>query len=196
LFRYFNPAGHPVKGAIQTFDQTDEMRLESGTWTKINASDMEEGGRLFIYELRTPLNAVIGFSDLIAQQALGPIENLEYVELSQQILESGESLLTMIEDVLIIAGTRNESRETLDFEDVNLTPIIYTALEKIKESCKAQNIGLIWVKPDHDYTVNCNIQRLNRIFMSILANAAKFNKKDGFIKVSIKETPETIYAIL
>jgi len=209
LFRYFNPAGHPVKGAIQTFDQTDEMRLESGTWTKINASDMEEGGRLFIWnditdlkarevslriakdkaeaanqsktlflasmshELRTPLNAVIGFSDLIAQQALGPIENLEYVELSQQILESGESLLTMIEDVLIIAGTRNESRETLDFEDVNLTPIIYTALEKIKESCKAQNIGLIWVKPDHDYTVNCNIQRLNRIFMSILANAAR-----------------------
>jgi len=52
LVRFFNYGGHPVDMAVETFaHQTgvNEMRFSDGRWTLINASDMQEGGRLFIW---------------------------------------------------------------------------------------------------------------------------------------------------
>ena len=225
--RYFNDAGHPIKGTQQTFAENNEIRLDNGTWAQINASEMEDGGRLFIWnditnlktreehlrvakdkaeaanksktlflasmshELRTPLNAVIGFSDLMAKESLGPLGDPEYVELSEHILESGQNLLAMIEDVLVVAGTRDESRETLDFETLPLIPFIEAAIKDIKTKCAERNIGIIWNKPETAYTLDCNTQRLKRVLSALFSNAVKFNKDSGFIKVSLKDAPES-----
>jgi len=227
LEHYFNNSGHPVQGSVSNPTDTGEIQLENGVWTKINASDMAEGGRLFIWtditelkdrevnlriskekaeaadkaktlflasmshELRTPLNAVIGFSDLMANETLGPIGNPEYVDLSAHILESGENLLNMIEDVLVVAGTRNETKATLDFEHHDLALLIDNAIRNMKAEYIAKNIGIMWDRPELNYTVYCNIQRLNRVFNAILSNAIRFNKDNGFIKIKINNVPDT-----
>ena len=52
LVKFFNYDGHPVGMPVETFaDMTgiNEMRFQDGRWTLINASDMLEGGRLFIW---------------------------------------------------------------------------------------------------------------------------------------------------
>jgi len=141
------------------------------------------------HELKTPLNAIVGFSDLMASQSLGPLGSEEYVNLSNHILKSGDDLSRMIDDVLVVAGTQDESRETLEFSPAALTPFIEDAIAKIKPDCKNRNIGVIWAEPEQSFEVNCNTKRLSRVFDAVMSNAVKFNKQNGFIKVKVSNTP-------
>ncbi len=54
------------------------------------------------HELRTPLNAVIGFSDVMKDELLGPVGHPRYREYAQHICESGRTLLKSAEDTLAI----------------------------------------------------------------------------------------------
>jgi len=52
LVKFFNYDGHPVGMSVETFANVtgmNEMRFQDGRWTLLNASDMQEGGRLFIW---------------------------------------------------------------------------------------------------------------------------------------------------
>ncbi|MEC9345089.1 MAG: ATP-binding protein [Pseudomonadota bacterium] len=52
------------------------------------------------HELRTPLNAIIGFSQMIATEVLGPIEEQRYRQYANDIVDSGRHLLELIDDLL------------------------------------------------------------------------------------------------
>ncbi len=50
------------------------------------------------HELRTPLNAILGFSEVMAKEVLGPIQNGTYREYASDIHASGEHLLNLINE--------------------------------------------------------------------------------------------------
>lgn len=54
------------------------------------------------HELRTPLNAVIGFSDVMQSELLGPVGHPRYREYVRHIGECGRDLLKSAEDTLAI----------------------------------------------------------------------------------------------
>ena len=55
------------------------------------------------HELRTPLNAIIGFSVILMGELFGPLNSPKYLEYSKDINESGEHLLSIINDLLDLA---------------------------------------------------------------------------------------------
>ena len=55
------------------------------------------------HELRTPLNAIIGFSEMISQEALGSVGNPRYRDYAVDIRDSGERLLSIIENMVSFA---------------------------------------------------------------------------------------------
>ncbi len=55
------------------------------------------------HELRTPLNAVLGFSEIISQECLGPVGSSRYREYAGDIHSSGTHLLSLINDLLDVA---------------------------------------------------------------------------------------------
>ena len=55
------------------------------------------------YELRTPLNAIIGFSELLIHQGFGELGDPHYRDYAQDIHDSGQHLLGLINDVLDIS---------------------------------------------------------------------------------------------
>ena len=71
------------------------------------------------HELRTPLNAINGFSEIMVGEMFGPLGDARYKEYAQDILNSGQHLLALINDILdmskIEAGKMN-----LRFEPVRL----------------------------------------------------------------------------
>ena len=70
------------------------------------------------HELRTPLNAIIGFSQVIADEMLGPLGNPKYVGYARDVLASGEHLLGLINDILDVskleAGKLDLQEELVD----------------------------------------------------------------------------------
>src|SRR6201999_2432707 len=55
------------------------------------------------HELRTPLNEILGFSDIIANEIFGEINNKRYQQYAADINSSGAHLLSLINDILDVA---------------------------------------------------------------------------------------------
>src|SRR3546814_15963373 len=74
------------------------------------------------HELRTPLSAIIGFAEMIEQQAMGPIGNVKYSDYAADIRESGQHMLGIINDILDLskaeAGKGTMHEHDLAFEAV------------------------------------------------------------------------------
>lgn len=80
------------------------------------------------HELRTPLNAVIGFSELMTQQAFGPLGASCYDTYAQGIHESGMQLLKTAEDALAITAILTASKKPLAARISNLGALVDDAL--------------------------------------------------------------------
>src|SRR6185437_1716371 len=78
------------------------------------------------HELRTPLNAIIGFSEIMASGMFGPLGADKYREYCQDIHQSGQYLLDVINDVLDMSKIE-AGRIRLDPEPVELEPFLNDA---------------------------------------------------------------------
>jgi signal transduction histidine kinase len=74
------------------------------------------------HELRTPLNAVIGFSDVMHKELLGPLGHARYVEYADHIRQSGGDLLKATEDTLAITALLSRA------EQIELTELEFASL--------------------------------------------------------------------
>ncbi len=74
------------------------------------------------HETRTPLNAIIGFSQVIAGEMLGPIGTPKYIGYARDVLASAEHLLGIINDILDLskleAGKLDLAEEVIDLAKV------------------------------------------------------------------------------
>jgi DNA-binding NtrC family response regulator len=63
------------------------------------------------HELRDPLNAVMGFSEILGDEMLGPLGSEQYVHYAKGINEAGHHLTTVIDDLLEDSQTESSAME-------------------------------------------------------------------------------------
>ncbi len=70
------------------------------------------------HELRKPLNAIIGFSEIIKDETFGPVGSTKYRDYADDINQSGQHLLSLINDILdlskIESGTDELHEENIE----------------------------------------------------------------------------------
>ncbi|MGN6592581.1 MAG: ATP-binding protein [Terriglobales bacterium] len=132
------------------------------------------------HELRTPLSAILGFSDLLAQGAAGPLSH-DQRDFARHIHASGEHLLALINDILDLS--RIEAGQLrLRPERVELARAAGEAVEIMAAQAQDKGVALrsecadgiaVWADP----------LRLRQIFCNLLGNAVKFTPAGGEIAV-------------
>ncbi|MHA1517902.1 MAG: sensor histidine kinase [Alphaproteobacteria bacterium] len=135
------------------------------------------------HELRTPLNAILGFSEIMRGEILGTHANPIYKEYAKDIHESGQHLLTLINEILDI------SRIEAGRYELNETPI---KLEHIVEDChrlmrvRAENKGLKLVDSFEELPLLWADERgVRQICLNLLSNAIKFTPSGGTITLKV-----------
>jgi GAF domain-containing protein len=83
------------------------------------------------HELRTPLNAIIGFSEVLSERMFGEI-NEKQAEYIGDILQSGQHLLSLINDILDLSKIE-AGRMELELSDVDLPGTIENTLTLVRE---------------------------------------------------------------
>ncbi len=127
------------------------------------------------HELRTPLNSVIGFSSILLNEWVGPLNDEQKKNLSS-ILRSGKHLLSLINDVIdvskIEAGMIEVSRE--DFELAELLAEVEQTFAKEardrKLSLSVQNLN----QPMHT-----DRRRLLQCILNLVSNGMKYTEQGG-----------------
>lgn len=123
-----------VFSALRSF--RDIVRLEQQTFSLRQAlTSAESANRVksdFIshisHELRTPLNGILGMSEMIATEALGPIGNPRYKEYAWDIITSGRHLQSLLDQVMAFADKGGSS--TLDLQYFDLQELISEFFEQ------------------------------------------------------------------
>lgn len=139
------------------------------------------------HELRTPLNAILGFSEIMRDEAFGPHTNPTYKEYAGDIHESGQHLLTLIDEILDI------SRIEAGRYELHETPV---SIAEIAEEChrlmrvRAENKGLKIVQDFEDNLPQAwaDERALRQICLNLLSNAIKFTPPKGTVTLKVAQT--------
>ncbi|MGE5478239.1 MAG: ATP-binding protein [Bacteroidales bacterium] len=135
------------------------------------------------HELRTPLNAIIGFSDTMASGVFGQLDNPRYREYVNDILNSGQHLLALINDILDLSKIEAGAME-VDQEAVPVAEVIERALTMIRDAATANGLALEVHIPAGLPPVRGDRRRLLQVALNLLSNAVKFTPEGGAIAVT------------
>lgn len=140
------------------------------------------------HELRTPLHAIIGFSELIRDQAPTGPRNPPLGEYANDILTSGRHLLDLINTILDI--TKIESGTAILTESMfPLADLVRNALVTIRSQADLRHITIDVRLPEVPIRLFADRTRMLQVLINLLSNAVKFTHEDGQIVVSVSMSP-------
>jgi len=132
------------------------------------------------HEVRTPLNGVVGFAELLQDTALDA-EQTEFVHMA---LQSGRSLLVIMDDILDYAKIE-AGQLTLEEVPVNLPTLLESTLAPLQAKASAKGVPLTWrLAPGTPAHVRADPIRLSQILSHLVGNAVKFTQQ-GEVKVTV-----------
>lgn len=139
------------------------------------------------HELRTPLNSIIGFSDLLLSEGLGPLEEQQR-EFLEAILRNGRHLLGLINSVLDLSKIE-AGRMTLSLAACEMREIVTAAVTDTAPLRTAKDQACVVDLPESgDLEVLADGTRIRQILFNLLSNASKFTGEGGQITISAVRT--------
>ena len=126
------------------------------------------------YELRTPLTSVIGFAELMSNEASGGL-NAKQTDYVEAILSSSHSLLSIVDNILDLASI-DAGTLSLSFEDVDLRALSEAALDALKERIAEAGIRVELETDDRVASLRADPQRMRQILFNLLSNAIGFSE--------------------
>lgn len=106
---------HHVRYVVRAARHEREARRARDEAVSINRMKSEIL-TLMRHEFRTPLNVIIGFSELIEKQSLGPIGEAGYVDHARFVRTAGEGLLSLFSDLMLCSALSSNERELREDE--------------------------------------------------------------------------------
>ncbi|MBV9548577.1 MAG: PAS domain S-box protein [Alphaproteobacteria bacterium] len=135
------------------------------------------------HELKTPLNAVLGFSQIIRDQVLGPVTPAAYRDYADDIHNSGTRLLSVINDVLDVTRLQSGSL-TLDERQEEPREIMEQAIA-LGRGATGDDRDIPLVMPAPPPVLQVDSRRLAQALGKLLANALKFTPPDGEVTLAL-----------
>ncbi|MEL6131148.1 MAG: ATP-binding protein, partial [Cyanobacteria bacterium J06628_4] len=149
------------------------------------------------HELRTPLNAILGFAQIM-QRTLKydpkrfPKESAEHLQIIQN---SGDHLLTLINDVLDMAKIET-GHVTINTQPFNLHKLLHSLEGMFQPKAKEKGLVLdIECGPEVPQYVETDEAKLRQILINLIGNAIKFTntgrvavRVQGCIQFAVEDT--------
>lgn len=157
------------------------------------ASSAERAKAAFIanmnHEFRTPLNAIIGFSEVMRSETLGPLSNPRYLDYADAINQSGHALLRLIADILDLS--RFESGGfALQLIDLEPAHVIRDCISAFEPAAAGRSITLANSLDPAVTSLRADPAALSRIVSCLLSNAINFTPPGGHVSVELGFGPD------
>jgi PAS domain S-box-containing protein len=169
-----------VKDVTEKFEQERALRAalrQAEIANKMKAAFLSA----MSHELKTPLNAVLGFSEIIRDEVLGPVGHDGYREYAGDIHKSGARLLAIINDVLDVSRLEG-GLLTIEARPENILDIAEQAVKLARGLTHDQRRIEIDFPPAMP-SLLVDPRRLAQALGNLLANALKFTPPGGSVRL-------------
>lgn len=173
----------------QRVESTEELKQKARDY-EVSKSKADQAHSVKIdflanltHEIRTPMNSVLGMLSLLGDTRLSK----EQEEFQQVATSSGESLLSLIDDILDFSQL-SSGKVVLDSQVFNIRKCIGEVLELHGPVAHAKGIELSSIyDPDIPLRVRCDPARLAQVIGNLVSNAIKFSN-EGEVIVEVHMT--------
>lgn len=140
------------------------------------------------HELRTPLNSVIGFSELLQEQTIGPL-NEKQVRFLGNIARSGQHLLHLINDILDLSKVE-AGKIVLQLEPLPVVEVLEDILVIARGLANKKSQALAAEIARDLPPLLADPVRFKQILFNLLSNAVKFTPAGGAVRVTARRNAE------
>jgi PAS domain S-box-containing protein len=169
-------------------DRYTRELAESNRELELRNQQIERANRLkseflasMSHELRTPLHTVIGFSELLAEEIEGPL-NEKQKRFIEHIHRDSLHLLELINDILDLSKIES-GRLVLRYEVFDFASMLDESLRFIQPQAEAKSQSLRAEIPE-PLALEADRLRVKQVLLNLLSNAVKFTPEGGRIVVS------------
>lgn len=151
------------------------------------------------HELRTPLNSIIGFADYLRSDHFRDIPDEKKREYLSDISQSGNHLLSLINDLLDLARIE-EGRLELHIEPVSVRQSIKQAIRLSKTTIARRSVRIRWLAEPAAMTMMVDRRAILQIVLNLISNAVKFvaertgrvrihacRARDGRVQITVED---------
>ena len=164
-------------GIAFVLDLTERRRADAELRARQAADAANKAKSQFLanmsHELRTPLNAILGYAQLLLRDKGRDERTAAGLD---TIRQSGESLLTLINDILDVAAIE-AGKMSLQPEAVELSAFLNAVADIVRVKADQKNLLLtLHTAPGLPPIVHVDEKRLRQVLLNLLSNAVKFTE--------------------
>lgn len=193
---------HQVATAIADAQLIAELQAKTRELEEANVQ-LERASRMkseflanISHELRTPLNSIIGFSEVLQDQAFGPL-NERQMRYINHVLTSARHLLDLINDILDLSKIE-AGRMELHHEPFILKGAIEEVLTVVQPLAQQKQLSMSLVLDGAPDRLVADRLRFKQVLYNLVSNAIKFTPEgsvtvracadDQYVYVSVEDT--------
>lgn len=186
-----------TKEKLAEYNQTLEQKVQQRTTelaeamyaaeeARAEAEEANKSKSIFLanmsHELRTPMNAIIGYSEILMEEAT-ELQPEEFISDLKKIHSSGQHLLGLINDILDLSKIE-AGKMALYLETFDIATIVKEAEATVEPIVQRKNNSLIVNCPKDIGTMHADITKVRQNLLNLLSNASKFTE-NGVIHLSV-----------
>ncbi len=137
------------------------------------------------HELRTPLAGIIGYADTLLDGALEDLKNNRHF--TEIIRSNAVRLNDIAADLLILSEL--ESNETNEPDVISIRAVLDGAIATVASEARARHVELIREEIGNLFVSGSRL-RLEQAILNLMANAIKFNRTGGEVRVRASRNAE------
>jgi signal transduction histidine kinase len=141
-----------------------------------------EGWEALAHDLKTPLNSIGGFTTLLLQEAVGPLNPLQR-DFLRTIDQEGQRLLQAVHGFLDEARS-SEAQEHLNISGLQLGPLVEETIDRTRPLLAQKSLTVGLDLPDDLPQVEADRDKLTQVLLNLLDNAISFSPEGARIEVS------------
>jgi two-component system phosphate regulon sensor histidine kinase PhoR len=144
------------------------------------------------HELKTPLTSIKGFAETLLEGALDDKENSRHF--IKIIHEHAERLNNLINELLDLSQIES-GKTNLEIKNLPVKSLVDNIRIGFETQLKKKNINFTNVLPDNLF-IAADENKIKLVLNNLIDNAIKFNKDNGFIKISAQVQADGIRIII
>jgi signal transduction histidine kinase len=134
------------------------------------------------HELRTPMNAIIGYSEMLAEEA-EELGQEGFLPDLKKIQTAGKHLLELINDVLDLSKIES-GKMTIYCENIEIATMVRDMESTMQPAVQKNGNTLTVEMPEDIGSMQSDLTKIRQTLFNILGNAAKFTQS-GQIKLTV-----------
>lgn len=190
----FDVSGNPVAFSGIARDITEKKITENLLHEKQMAEFANRTKSEFLanmsHELRTPLNSIIGFSDMLYEQAYGEL-NQKQLRAISNISNNGKHLLNLINGILDLSKIEANKME-LDYKEFELASSLDLIRNILSPIADKKNIEIETGVDSSISKICADEDRFIRIMFNLVDNAIKFSFENSLVKIGARKKGELV----